>query len=234
MLPDRLGLALQAGAACGWILLMRTPEQCHFYGILDTGYCAPEQMGAMLEKMLAGGVDIVQLRAKGLSPDRITELARALHPLSKAARVPFFVNDYPAIAGETGVEGAHVGVEDMSVAEARRLAGRTCWIGKSSHSVAQAMAGAAQGADYLGFGPLFATPTKPGYAPVGTREIHQVYAKVRIPVFCIGGIKLENLPSVLQAGAQRVVIVSGLLLAEDPVDYAGRCRGLLPGDGISG
>jgi thiamine-phosphate pyrophosphorylase len=96
------------------------------------------------------------------------------------------------------------------------------------------MAGAAQGADYLGFGPLFATPTKPGYAPVGTREIHQVYAKVRIPVFCIGGIKLENLPSVLQAGARRVVIVSGLLLAEDPVDYAGRCQRLLQGNGISG
>ena len=186
-------------------------------------------MAGMLVQMIAGGVEIVQLRAKGMGTDRVAELARRLHPLTKAAGVPFILNDHPALVGETGVEGAHVGVEDMTVAEARRLAGHPCWIGKSSHSLEQARDGAGQGADYLGFGPLFATPTKPDYTPIGTAEIRQVYREVEVPVFCIGGIKQENLPQVLACGAERVVIVSGLLLAADPAGYARACAELLAG-----
>ena len=87
------------------IVEMRTLDQCKLYGILDTGYCAPERMGAMLEQMIAGGVEIVQLRAKGMDPDRIGELARELHPLSRAAGVPFMINDHPELVGETGVDG---------------------------------------------------------------------------------------------------------------------------------
>lgn len=191
-------------------------------------------MAAMLEKMIAGGVDIVQLRAKNMPPDRIAELARSLHPISRAAGVPFILNDHPALVGETGVEGAHVGVEDMSVDEARRLAGRACWIGKSSHSIAQALEGAAQGADYLGFGPLFSTPTKPDYIAIGTDEIHEVNRRITIPVFCIGGIKSENLPAVLAAGARRVVVVSGILVAADPAAYVRDCVAQLGGSPISG
>jgi thiamine-phosphate pyrophosphorylase len=211
---------------------MRSLDQCRLYGILDTGYCGPESMGPMLEKMIAGGVDIVQLRAKELPPDRIGELARELHPLSKAAGVPFIINDHPALAGGTGVEGVHVGVDDMTVAEARGLAGQGCWVGKSSHSLDQAHEGVEQGADYLGFGPLFATPTKPDYVPIGTRGIRAVYDQIRVPVFCIGGIKQENLASVIASGAQRVVVVSGILLAADPAAYARSCARHLAG--ISG
>ncbi len=208
---------------------MRTLDQCKLYGILDTGYCAPERMGAMLEQMIAGGVEIVQLRAKGMEPDRIGELARELHPLSRAAGVPFMINDHPELVGETGVEGAHVGVEDMTVAEARALAGARCWIGKSSHSVAQAVAGMTQGADYLGFGPLFATATKPDYVPIGTAEIAQVHGQVSLPIFCIGGIKLENLAAVRAAGARRVVLVSGILQADDVEGYSRQCVAELRG-----
>ncbi len=208
---------------------MRTLDQCKLYGILDTGYCAPERMGAMLEQMIAGGVEIVQLRAKGMEPDRIGELARELHPLSRAAGVPFMINDHPELVGETGVEGAHVGVEDMTVAKARALAGARCWIGKSSHSVAQAVAGMTQGADYLGFGPLFATATKPDYVPIGTAEIAQVHGQVSLPIFCIGGIKLENLAAVRAAGARRVVIVSGILQADDVEGYSRQCVAELRG-----
>lgn len=213
---------------------MKSLQHCRLYGILDTGYCDPARMGAMLERMIAGGVDIVQLRAKDTPPDRIADLALKLHPLSKAAGVPFIINDHPALVAETGVEGAHVGVEDMTVAEARRLAGRACWIGKSSHSLTQAREGAGQGADYLGFGPLFATPTKPDYVPIGTEEIRAVYQEIPVPIFCIGGIKRENLPEVLNSGAQRVVIVSGILLATDPAAYTRACVEQLGGTGISG
>ncbi len=186
----------------------------------------------MLERLIRGGVDLVQLRAKGMPPSEVAALARELHPLSKAAEIPLIINDHPALAAETEVEGIHVGVEDMTVAEARRLAGRSCWIGKSSHSVAQAREGADQGADYLGFGPLFATATKPDYVPVGLQKIREVQQAVALPVFCIGGIKQENLRQVQAAGARRVVIVSGLLLAPEPEAYARECVRLLQEPGI--
>lgn len=207
---------------------MRDIRDCYFYGILDTGYCGAEAMPLMLERMAAGGVDVVQLRAKGWAADRVEELTRELHPVSRKLGVPFILNDHPEIAGRTGVEGAHVGVEDMTVAEARRLAGRKCLIGKSSHTLEQAEEGAAQGADYLGFGPLFATPTKPDYVPIGMEEIRTVQARVSLPIFCIGGIKRENLPEIIAAGAKRVVIVSGLLGAADVAGYARECRAFLP------
>ncbi len=208
---------------------MKPIDHCRLYGILDTGYCAPDAMSAMLAAMLRGGVDVVQLRAKDLPPDRIAELARQLHPLSRAAGVPFILNDHPALAAETGVEGVHVGQEDLRVEESRRLAGPGKIIGLSTHSPAQAEAGAAQQPDYIGFGPIFATPTKPDYIPVGMDDIAEVHRRVELPVFCIGGIKLENLPAVLAAGARRVVIVSGILTADDSEAYTRACTAAVRG-----
>ena len=92
-------------------------------------------------------------------------------------------------------------------------------VGKSTHSVDQAIRAFYEGADYIGFGPIFATPTKPDYPPIGLSEIQRVHEAVRIPIFCIGGIKLDNLPEVMEAGARRVVIVSGLLQAKEIAQY---------------
>jgi thiamine-phosphate pyrophosphorylase len=100
-------------------------------------------------------------------------------------------------------------------------------IGKSTHSVAQARAAIEQGADYIGFGPLFATPTKPGRPAIGLDDIRSVQESVSVPVFCIGGIKLENLEQVLDAGARRVVIVSGILAAADIVRYCDHVKSIL-------
>ena len=208
---------------------MKSLSAARLYGILDTGYCAPAAMPDMLAAMLRGGVDLVQLRAKDLPPDRILELARVLHPLTRAAGVPFLLNDHPALAAEAGVEGAHVGQDDLSVAEARRLAGPGSLVGLSTHSLEQAIAAISEAPDYLGFGPLFATLTKPDYTPIGIADIAAVHARVALPVFCIGGIKRENLPRVLAAGARRVVIVSGILTAADPETCVRECADLLRG-----
>jgi thiamine-phosphate pyrophosphorylase len=105
--------------------------------------------------------------------------------------------------------------------------GPDCAVGKSTHSFDQAIRALYEGADYIGFGPIFATPTKPSYAPIGLEQISMVHDAVRIPIFCIGGIKLDNLPKVIEAGAQRVVIVSGLLLAEDIRAYGRSAKELL-------
>ena len=176
--------------------------------------------------MIEGGIDILQLRAKRESIAEITLIARELRRVT-TARVPFVINDYAQIARDVGADGVHVGQDDISIAEVRRMLGAYGLVGKSTHSLEQASAAQNEGADYIGFGPLFATPTKPDYAPIGVEEIREAHALVRLPIFCIGGIKLENLAQVIAAGATRVVIVSGLLQAADVAKYARGAKALL-------
>ncbi len=199
-------------------------KEARLYGILDLGYVAADDVESMTRAMIAGGVGIVQLRAKRASEDEVLKLARRVAPICGEAGVPFVLNDHAGLVAGCGADGAHVGQDDLSVAEARRLAGDGALIGKSTHSVDQAKAAVAAGADYIGFGPLFATPTKPDYAPVGLGDVRAVvdFAEAAgVPVFCIGGVKAENLGEVVAAGARRVVIVSGILSAADPEGY---CR----------
>ncbi len=214
---------------------MKSLSDARLYGILDLGYVAAEAVERTAERMLVGGVDVLQLRAKGADETEVEALANRLVALTESAGVPLIVNDFPQLVPAVGAQGAHVGQDDFSVADARWRAGRALAgevplpiIGKSTHSLAQATAAEAEGADYIGFGPLFPTPTKPGRPAVGLEDIRRVEAAVKVPVFCIGGVKLENLETVLAAGARRVVIVSGLLQAPDIADYARRVRALLP------
>jgi thiamine-phosphate pyrophosphorylase len=185
------------------------------YGIVDLGYVPDGAACIAAEKLLEGGVDLLQLRAKGAPKSLVAALAVEIHALTRPRGVPLILNDYPELLREVPAEGAHVGQDDMSVAEARAAAGRPVLIGKSTHSLPQARAAVEEGADYIGFGPLFATPTKPGRPAIGLGDIAAVHDSVSIPIFCIGGIKLENLAEVRDAGAQRVVIVSGWLQAND-------------------
>jgi thiamine-phosphate pyrophosphorylase len=185
------------------------------YGIVDLGYVTADTAPVAAEKLLEGGVDILQLRAKNADKSVIAGLAGEIHALTEPLGVPLILNDYPELLRDVPAEGAHLGQDDMSVAEARAAAGRPVVIGKSTHSLTQARAAAEEGADYIGFGPLFATPTKPGRPAIGLEDIRTAYSEVKIPIFCIGGIKQENLAQVRGAGAQRIVIVSGWLQAGD-------------------
>ena len=198
------------------------------YGILDLGYVAPADLERVAEQMCAGGVDLIQLRAKNFSEHEIESFANRVAPIVQGAAVPFILNDHPELVPSVGADGAHVGQDDLDIADARWRAGRALAgevpppiIGKSTHSIEQAVAAAESGADYIGFGPLFPTPTKAGRPAIGLADIARVHELVSIPIFCIGGIKLENLDAVLAAGARRVVIVSGILQAPDIAAY---CR----------
>jgi thiamine-phosphate pyrophosphorylase len=191
---------------------------------------------AMLPQRMPSVFDILQLRAKDRGEIEIEALANRLLPLTEGSGVPLILNDFPQLVPSVGAQGAHVGQDDFAIADARWRAGRSLAgevppviIGKSTHSLAQATAAEADGADYVGFGPLFATPTKPGRPAIGLDDIRRVHELVQVPIFCIGGIKLENLETVIAAGARRVVIVSGLLRAADVADYARRAKALLPG-----
>ncbi len=125
------------------------------------------------------------------------------------------------------IEGVHVGQDDDAIAHARHKACREVLVGKSTHGLEQAIAAHREGADYIGFGPIFATPTKPDYQPIGVNGIKRVHHEVSVPIFCIGGIKIDNLGQVIAAGAKRVAIVSGLLKAPDIAKYARACKALL-------
>ena len=196
--------------------------ECRLYGIIDLGYVEEPDLARVAEQMIEGGVDLIQLRGKGKSLDELVGHAAKLHELTARSSTPLIVNDHAEIASRIPVEGVHVGQDDDSIEVARRKAGRSVLIGKSTHSLEQALAAQREGADYIGFGPIFATPTKPDYAPIGLAYIRRVHAEVSLPIFCIGGINIDNLQSVIGAGAKRVVMVSALLKAHSIVDYA-RC-----------
>ncbi len=213
---------------------MKPLDEALLYGILDLGYVDPSDLERVTAALLDGGVDILQLRAKGADEELIEAYARRVIGLTEAAGVPLILNDHPQLVPSIGAQGAHVGQEDFSVDDARWRAGRALAgevvlpiIGKSTHSVQQAAAAMEAGADYIGFGPLYATPTKPGKAAIGLQEIAQVQAAATKPVFCIGGIKRENLEAVLDAGAKRVVIVSQMLGSVDIARYASEVRAIL-------
>jgi len=195
---------------------------CRLYGIIDFGYVEEPDLACVAEQMVEGGVDLIQLRGKGRPIEELADLAAALHQLTARSSTPLIVNDHAEIASRVPVEGVHVGQDDDSIEVALRKAGRGVLIGKSTHSLEQALAAQREGADYIGFGPIFATPTKPDYPPIGLADIRRVHAEVSLPIFCIGGINIDNLKSVIDAGAKRVVMVSALLKAHRIVDYA-RC-----------
>jgi len=196
--------------------------EARLYGIVDLGYMEESDVARVAQQMVEGGVDLIQLRGKGKSLDELAGCAARLHELTAKSSTPLIVNDHAEIAREIPVEGVHVGQDDDPIKVARRKAGRQIVVGKSTHSLEQALAAQREGADYIGFGPIFATPTKPDYPPIGLTDIKQVHAEVNLPIFCIGGINIDNLQTVIDAGAKRVVMVSALLKAHSVVDYA-RC-----------
>lgn len=197
------------------------------YGILDLGYVSEAGAEEMASRLIAAGVQILQLRAKKLMTTQVASLAEKIAPICRQAGIPFLLNDHPNLVEACGADGVHVGQDDLSIADARAMAGPHAIVGKSTHSLAQAISAEREGADYIGFGPLFATPTKPDYPAVGLDHLREVQSAVSVPVFCIGGIKLSNLPVVLTAGAQRVVIVSGLLQADNVTAMVKECLNLL-------
>jgi thiamine-phosphate pyrophosphorylase len=194
---------------------MNTLDHCFLYGIVDLGYVQPEAIPDVTQKLVRAGIDLLQLRAKGQPLELIRPLAESILRITQPANVPLMINDHPQLLREVNAEGCHIGQTDYSIAQARELAGRSVIVGKSTHSLEQAIAAETEGADYIGFGPIFPTPTKPEAPAIGLGDLEKLRATIKIPVFCIGGIKETNFTLVTNAGGERVCIVSDLLLAPD-------------------
>ena len=207
------------------VLRQRRAREARLYGIVDLGYISPGDCESVTDALLQGGVDVLQLRAKNHEESAILRIAQRLVPRCHAREVPLIVNDFVNVALEAGADGVHLGQEDGDLAEAAARLPAGSLVGRSTHSPAQAWAALREGASYIGFGPLFPTPTKKGRSGIGLNDIAEIEETVggRIPVFCIGGIKPGNLEEVLACGARRVVIVSGFLQAPDITEC---CRGV--------
>lgn len=200
-------------------------QRCRLYGIVDMGYTRPEQVEERTSALIAGGVRIVQLRAKGVALDTVRELAVKMQALCREGGAIFVLNDYPEMAAEIGADAVHVGQDGGTLASVRAIVGDSMIVGRSTHSPEQAAAAHAEGADYIGFGPLFPTGTKPGRPSIGLQDIAAVQSAAGdMPVFCIGGINADTLPAVKTAGARRVVIVSWLLQQPDIAAAAQQVR----------
>ena len=168
----------------------------------------------VLGPALRGGVDVFQLRMKAADDVAVLAAARTARELCDAHGALFIINDRPDLVAATGADGAHVGQDDLPVAQARALAGPGAILGLSTHSPQQIAD--AQNADYIGVGPLNATPTKPGRPAVGLQLVEHAAAHATVPFFAIGGIDTTNISAVLDAGATRVAVVRAIAEAPDP------------------
>jgi thiamine-phosphate pyrophosphorylase len=183
-------------------------------------------LGDVLAAALAGGVDVVQLRDKAAGDAELLAAAAEARRCCDAAGALLILNDRPDLVAAAGADGCHVGQDDLPVAEARALAGPDAIIGLSTHSPAQIEAAA--GADYIGVGPVHATPTKPGRPAVGLDLVRHAAAHAAVPFFAIGGIAPENVAAVVGAGATRIAVVRAIADAPDPRAAAAGLRAALP------
>ncbi|MGH7766509.1 MAG: thiamine phosphate synthase [Candidatus Binatia bacterium] len=186
------------------------------YAILDTGFCKDRSPAAILGEFMMAGVKLVQLRAKEQSSGEFFALAKEARRVTRPAGATFIVNDRADIALACNADGVHLGQDDLPLAAARKILGREKIIGISTHDLTQAREAETNGADYIGFGPIFGSATKnTGFTARGLDMLREIRAAVKIPIVAIGGITESNVAEVWNAGADSAAVISHLMEAED-------------------
>ena len=207
-----------------------TPARINFrlYVVTDRH----EAVGRDLEDVVAGaargGAGAIQLREKDLSARDLYALGARLQAALTPYGVPLLINDRLDVALALDAKGVHLAGHSLPTAVARRMLGTGKLLGVSTHSVEEARCAAAEGADFIVFGPVFTTPSKVVYGPPqGLQHLSTVVRAVRIPVIAIGGIDHTNLPQVMQAGAYGVAMIRAVLAAPDPYQATQQLRAAL-------
>ena len=195
------------------------------YLVTDRALARGRPLADVVRAAVAGGVTCVQLREKEASAREFAAAARELLALLRPLGVPLIVNDRIDVALAAGADGVHVGQQDLSVADARRL-GPPGWIvGVSAESVADAARAERDGADYVGASPIFATPTKTDHAPpLGLAGLRALRAATKLPLVAIGGLHAGNARETIRAGADGLAVVSAIVAADDPRAAAAELR----------
>ncbi len=185
------------------------------YVLLD-GAASVDAFRRLAEALLAAEVGVIQLREKRLADRELLERARLLAELTRDSQTLFVMNDRPDLAVLAGADGVHVGQDELSVKDARRILGPRGLVGVSTHSLEQARAAVLDGANYIGVGPTFPSGTKQFAGFTGLELLRTVAAEIRLPAFAIGGITLENVGEVLATGIGRVAVSGAIVGAVDP------------------
>ncbi len=198
------------------------------YVLVDGGPSA-EVFAQRITALVEAGVSILQLRDKTLTDRELVARARVLRERTRDSATLFVMNDRPDLAVLAGADGVHVGQEELTVKDARRILGPRRLVGVSTHSVEQARAAVLDGADYIGVGPTFPSSTKPFAEFPGPELLLAVNGEIRLPAFAIGGITVENLSQVLAAGVKRIAVSGAVTAAADPMAAAQRLLARLQG-----
>ncbi|MBI4660889.1 MAG: thiamine phosphate synthase [Verrucomicrobia bacterium] len=205
---------------------MKPLAECLLYAFIDTAYLGGRVPEDVARELCHGGADLIQVRAKNKPLAEIREMGERILPITQRAGVWLVINDHLSVALEIGAPACHLGQEDFFHAGYRHRSGlippgSTLKIGLSTHAPEQAEQSVAAGADYIAVGPVFRTATKPSAKPVTLNYVRWAASHLAAPWFAIGGITLENLDAVLEAGARRICVVSALL---NSTDLAAACR----------
>ncbi len=188
-----------------------------FYPIVDTAYLKPGELSILASSLLKGRASVIQLRAKGLGGRELLKAAREIKRLASSCGAVFIVNDRVDIALLSGADGVHLGQDDIAPLEARKALGPDAIIGLSTHDADEAKKALSLGADYVSFGPVFATSTKKdAQAPKGLSALKEARRATPLPIVAIGGITEENMGKVNEAGPTAIAMISEALLSDDP------------------
>jgi len=212
--------------------VLATAESCRrlgdarLYVLIDGGESATA-FESLAGKLVAAGVDLLQLRDKRLDDRRLIDRARRLVALTRGSATLAIVNDRPDIARLARADGVHVGQEELSVKDVRSIVGTSILIGVSTHTRAQARQAVLDGADYIGVGPTFPSTTKTFAEFPGLEFVHQVATEISLPAFAIGGVTADNVRQVRSAGVNRVCVAAAVTASDDPEAAVRRLKDLL-------
>ena len=193
-------------------------QDFRLYVILDVDVC--DSAGVFLNiarEVISGGADAVQLRAKFCSDRRIIQLGTIIKNLTDRRKTLFILNDRADLASAVNADGVHLGQEDLPLRYARKILKKNKIIGISTHNLTEAKEAQAQGADYIGVGPIFPTPFKPKSVALTPKILSRVKTQVKIPFVALGGVNLDNLSQIRRAGGGAVAVCRAVLTAKNPL-----------------
>ena len=195
--------------------------------VLVNGMGSPEQLKGTSEALIRAGVDMIQLRDKRLQDRELVVAGRVLSEVTAGKHAKWIMNDRCDLAIAAGADGVHLGQDDMQITDARRVVGPSKLIGASTHSLAQARQAVLDGANYIGVGPVFPSQTKSFNDYVGIDLVSQVMEDIKLPIYPIGGIDLENIDSLTSIGCHYAAVSSTIVRADNPVKVASQLKAAL-------
>jgi len=198
----------------------RLLRKSQLYLILDKQTFGKRSLKNIYAAVSNGKIDLIQLRDKQSAKAAVLNLAIKLSQQLSRTKTLFIINDYVDLVVASGADGLHLGQDDLPINEARKILGKDYIIGISCHSLAQALKAQAEGADYIGIGPVYRTATKPDYKPIGLKILRQLKGKIKIPYFAIGDIGLKNVQEIIAAGAKRIAVCREILKADNQEEAA--------------